>query len=105
MRILGEWGRRDAPFIEATLLCPALNLKKSLRFLIDTGASRTNILDTDAEILGLDYAKLQKLADGAVGIGGAVDTYILPDVRLILDSSQGLHEERLEAAFVLRHTF
>lgn len=105
MRIPGEWGRRDAPFVEATLLCPALGLKKSLRFLIDTGASRTNLLDTDAEALGLDYAKLKKLKDGAVGIGGTVDTYILPDVRLVFESSQGLQEERLEQAFVLRHVF
>lgn len=105
MNILGEWGRREAPFIDVTLLCPSRNLKHTLRLLIDTGASRTTIVDTDAAAMGLDYERLDQLPDGAVGIGGAVTTYILSDVRLVFESDQGLHEERLEYVLVLKHTF
>lgn len=105
MIIQGEWGWRDAPFVEAVLICPSLNLKKPILFLIDTGASRTTILDTDAEALGLNYSRLEKLPTGTVGIGGVVDTYVLPNVRLLFESDEGPHEEQLERAFALKHTF
>jgi hypothetical protein len=72
-------------------------------FLLDTGASPTVIMDSDASRLGIPYGRLQKSPAGATGVGGAVDTYILPDVRLLFVADGYIHEEQLPQLFVLRH--
>ena len=103
MRLEGYWGEFEAPYVSAVLICEVLGLKKPVEFLIDTGASRTTILDNDAIRLGIDCGKLQKFEPGTAGIGGIVDTFIIPDVKLLFRSKNGFHEEELKEIFVLRH--
>lgn len=96
MRIKGSWGEFEAPYVIAFLISDDLNIRKPVEFLIDTGASRTTILDSDAIRLGIDYSKLQRFKQGTVGIGGVVDTYILPNARLVFPIPDGVHEERIK---------
>lgn len=103
MRIEGIWGA-DAPFLRAFLICEKLGIKDYIIFLVDTGATSTNILDRDAIRLRIDYSKLKRVKDGTTGIGGVVDTYILPQVKLYFRAADGsLHEEKLKELSVLRH--
>jgi len=103
MRIVGGWSA-DVPFLVAFLTYERLNIKKRIVFLIDSGASKTTILDGDAIRLGIDYSRLQRHKEGTTGIGGTVDTYIIPDVKLFFKSSEGsIHEEKLKEIFVLKH--
>lgn len=101
MRIRGFF-ELGAPYIAGLIKCPDLDLAVPLRLLIDTGASRTVISDKDAVKLGLDYAKLEKLESGLIGIGGEVETYALNRVSLLFRSNGGIHEEEIDI-MVLRH--
>lgn len=103
MRIKGSWGEFEAPYVIAFLISDELGIRKPIEFLIDTGASRTTILDNDAIRLEIDYSKLGRFEEGTVGIGGAVDTYILPNVRLVFPTTDGVYEERLKEIFLLKH--
>ena len=49
-----------APSISVQLESVALGFRRTLRFLIDTGASTTVILDRDARRLRLDWERLAK---------------------------------------------
>ncbi len=55
---------------------------------MDTGASRTTLLDKDAIFLGLDYRNLKKHNQNVSGIGGSVETFTIDDTILILGSKQ-----------------
>ena len=74
-----------------------------MEFLIDTGASKTTILDSDATRLGIDYGKLQRFEAGTAGIGGVVDTFIIPDAGLLFRTKNGFYKEELKEIFVLKH--
>ena len=103
MRLEGYWGEFEAPYVSAILICGVLEIRKPVEFLIDTGASRTTILDNDAIRLGIDCGKLQRFEPGTAGIGGVVDTFIIPNAKLLFRTRSGLHREELEEIFVLRH--
>jgi len=103
MRIKGRGGRYDAPYVVAHLICEELSISKEVEFLIGTGASATNILDNDAIRLRIDYSKLHKAETGAIGIGGEVATYILPQIKLIFKEEKGSYEPPLDRIFVLKH--
>lgn len=103
MRILGAWGPIEAAYVRALVISEKFGVHLSMvRFLIDSGASRTSLLDSDAERLEIDLGQLQRFGPGTTGIGGVVDTFILPDVTLLFRTAEGLHEERL-SLFVLSH--
>lgn len=103
MRIQGRWGRYDAPYVAVHLICEELSISKEVEFLIDTGASATNILDNDAIRLRIDHSKLRKAGTNAMGIGGEVTTYILPQAKLVFKEEEGPHELLLDRIFVLEH--
>lgn len=104
MRIEGEWGKPDAPYIDAFLSHPGLGIEQAIKFLVDTGASKTHILDNDAARLKIDYSQLTQQEEGTVGIGGVVETYVMPQVTLFFRTHNGkLHEESLKNIFVLNH--
>jgi hypothetical protein len=103
MRIQGVWGAFGAAYVRAIVVSDNLQASRHVRFLIDTGASRTTILDADAVRLGIRYDQLQKFAAGTTGIGGVVDTYVIPDVKLLFIADGNIHEEQLPQLFVLRH--
>jgi len=103
MRILGVWTSFGAPYVHALLICERFDVRGTANFLIDSGASRISLLDSDAEKLAIDYEKLERFSPGATGIGGIVDAFILPDVKLIFRTVEGFHEEHLAQLFVLKH--
>lgn len=103
MKIKGVWGEFDAPYVRALFICSELNLREHIEFLIDSGASRTTIMDNDAVMLGIDPEQLEKSTEGTTGIGGVVDTYIIPMVTLIFRTSTGIHEEVFDRIFTLKH--
>jgi hypothetical protein len=82
-----------------------MHFSASIRFLMDTGATRTIISDRDALRLGIDYSALTKLGDGMLGIGGPVDTYILKGARLIFNQeNRSKHIEPIESLCLLKHS-
>lgn len=103
MKIKGIWGRFDAPYVRALLICPGLNLREHIEFFIDSGASRTTILDNDAIRLGINLEQLERSKVGTTGIGGVVDTYLIHQATLIFRTSTGIHEESFDRLFILKH--
>lgn len=95
----------DAPVVYVTLFSERLKINKAVELLIDTGSSRTTLLDNDAIRLGLDYSQLQRADRDSIGIGGIVETYVLSDVRLTFLSDRDIHTEVLDQMFVLKHDF
>jgi len=53
---------------------------RSVRFLVDTGADRTTILQGNALSLQIDFSKLTKAKNKTVGVGGSPDVYEIEDV-------------------------
>jgi len=94
----------EAAYVAAVLESNTPSIRETLELLVDTGASRTTILDKDAIRLRLDLNKLEKLDEGMLGIGGTVDTYILKDVKLIFRrEDKKSHTENLQRIYVLKH--
>lgn len=90
--------KNDAGYINAHIISPSLGIDETIEFLVDTGATRTTLLDKDAIFLGLDYSNLKKYNQNVSGIGGSVETFIIDDATLILGSKQ-IHL----SIFVVRH--
>lgn len=90
------------PFVLAFLRCEELGIFAPLKLLIDTGASRTVIMDRDVIRLGLKYEQLERLEEGVIGVGGRVETYVLRGAELLFESEGGLIEE-ITDILVLRH--
>ena len=77
--------RDNAGFINAYLISRLINLSEAVEFLVDTGASRTTLLDKDAIHLGIEYSKLKRFKESLSGIGGSVETYIIEDAWLFFN--------------------
>jgi len=103
MKIKGVWGEFDAPYVRALFICPKLNIREHIEFLIDSGASRTTILDNDAVRLGINLDQLEMSKEGTTGIGGVVDTYFIHQATLIFRTLTGIHEESFDRLFILKH--
>jgi len=71
--------RNDIGFINAHLISEEMRIDEMIEFLVDTGASRTTLLDKDAIYLGINYGKLRKSEQDMSGIGGSVETYVIDD--------------------------
>lgn len=97
-------GPYEAAYVAAILESKTPNIRETIEFLIDTGASRTTILDKDTTRLGLDLSKLEKLSKGMLGIGGTVETYTIRNAKLTFRTQNGKsHTENLEKIYVLKH--
>lgn len=104
MRLTGYYRSGDqAPHIAATVLQEDLNIVGDVRFLVDSGSSSTVLSDLDVRRLGIDYTRLEQLSGGIIGVGGGVETYILPDVRLFFLTPSENYEEALDQIYVLKH--
>ncbi len=77
MRIEGYFGRYGAPYIDAVMICEKLGIEESVKFLVDTGASKTTISESDAIRLKINYEELQKLNGRLVKmkIGSVINFY------------------------------
>jgi len=76
-------------FIEARIISKSLQIDEYLNLLVDTGASRTTLLDNDAIRLGIRYDKLTKSKSSLIGIGGTISFSIITDSTLIFRSLKG----------------
>ena len=64
MRIEGYFDpefKPNAPFIDAIIISSRAGLYHKVRFLIDSGASVTIILDKDVRDCGIDVCKLKRM--------------------------------------------
>lgn len=95
-------------FIDAILQCKFHYIDKNVRFLVDTGACHTTILDHDAKKLGINYNDLELRPENAWarGVGGPVPTFGMKDIVLKFlseDLRSVVHERKLLEINVLRH--
>jgi len=78
VRLVGNF--RDGPlgpaYIIAIACIPLLKIQQNVESLIDTGATKTTILDRHAVTLGISYTKLSKLRQPLLGLGGFVEIYV-----------------------------
>ena len=93
----------EGAYVAAIVESEKVHLYGTVEFLVDTGATRTILSDKDVIRLGLDYAELDKLQGGVLGVGGTVDTYILTDAKLIFNAEKIIQQEPLEQLYVLKH--
>lgn len=103
MKIFGYWGRFDAPYVEARVVCKKFGIDSKIRFLIDLGASSTIISEADAEKLKINYAPLQKLSQGMTGIGGSAKTYLMEGIELYFESDGGSYRANHDHVFVIKN--
>ena len=89
-------------FIEARLTSKSLQLDEKVSFLIDTGASRTALLDKDAIRLGIRHDKLTKSKSSLIGIGGTISCFVITDSILTFRSPKGEIDIRLSIS-VAKH--
>jgi hypothetical protein len=94
----------EGAYIAAIVESERVHLYGTVEFLVDTGATRTTISDKDVIRLGLDYAKLDKLQGGVLGVGGTVDTFILTDAMLMFNAEKIIQQEPLEQLYFLKHS-
>jgi len=75
-----------------------------MNFMVDTGATRTTILQGDAMRLGIKFLKLKKSNRPVIGVSGKQDVYELEDVILAFEkiSLQDLIYVRLEKIDVVK---
>lgn len=69
---------------------------------IDSGASRTVIADADAQRIDIDYSRLSKAPENAIGIGGEVDIYTMSDCMLIFEFKDSVFVEYPDTISVLK---
>lgn len=97
-------GPLEAAYITIVLSLPKLQLRQKVDLLIDTGATKTTILDKDAESIGVSYSKLAKSQLPLLGLGGLVETYIAKDAELYFMTQRGSeHKEALAELLVVKH--
>jgi aspartyl protease len=76
-----------APYFDAHLRSP--HFHGLVSFLADTGASRTTLLDRDAQLLSIPAQALTPASQPVVGIGGSVRSFQVRNVEITLASDQG----------------
>ena len=75
--------RNGAGFVNVHLISEGMDIDETIEFLVDTGASRTTLLDKDVICLGIEYDKLRRYEQDQSGIGGSVETYVIDDATLL----------------------
>ena len=77
----------DAPYLAAHLR--AIHFQGMVWFLVDTGASRTTLLDRDTQLLSVPIRALVPSSLPIVGIGGSVRSFLIQGVEITLRSEEG----------------
>jgi len=104
--IKGYFGEKyTEAYIPAIVVCNSLSFVEIIRFLVDTGASRTTISEGDASRYGINFSTLKK-GGIALGIGGTAETYNMEDVILAFkkEGERGFYKLRLPKLGVVKHT-
>lgn len=103
MSIIGGLGTGGLGFVSAYLISEKNSINASVRFYVDTGASKTTISDVDAERVGINYNKLNKSKTFLIGIGAKTHPYVLEDCALSFDFGRSAIIEYVGEIFVLEH--
>ncbi|OGP75686.1 MAG: hypothetical protein A2V86_15410 [Deltaproteobacteria bacterium RBG_16_49_23] len=77
----------DTPYLAGYL--SIAHFQGMIWFLVDTGASRTTLLDRDARLLSIAPDLLIPSQLPIVGIGGSVRSFLLKGAEIILTSDEG----------------
>lgn len=101
MKIRGFF-KDNMGFVRAHLNSTLADIDENIAFLVDTGASKTVLIDKDALLLNIEYDQLRRFDRSLSGIGGSVETYIIDDTVLCFKSDQGKVEFK-SPVFVVRH--
>ncbi len=103
MRIFGYFKSHplSAAYIDAVL--SFRGYYDRITFLIDTGATRTSILDSDAKRIGIELSDLEKSKKGVAGIGGIAQAFVANKPTLIFTSDGKEVEIELDAVYILKH--
>lgn len=106
MRLNGYFkaGPLEAAYITAVLAIPNLRVTHKIEFLIDTGATRTAILDRDAATVGIPYSRLSRMKAPLLGLGGVVGTYAAKHAEIYFKADNSSeHKETLQELVVVKH--
>jgi len=105
MRVRGQYGRFGLAYIECQISSQNPHfVNVPIALALDTGSSRTMMLDKDASALNLNYKKLTKVEGGVGGVGGRSEACQLCGVTIAFSNSQPPnHIEALDKICVLRH--
>ncbi len=94
----------EAAYMTAVLSIPRIGVKEKVEFLVDTGATKTTILDRDATALGIPYINLSRPKQPLLGLGGVVDTYVARDAEISFRAEGDIeHKVQLPELLVVRH--
>lgn len=92
-----------APSVSVQLESAKLRFGRTLRLLIDTGASTTVVLDRDLRRLGVEWTRLSGPEGQLIGMGGTVHTRLIEDAKLIFKSASGEFTTLTSAIHAARH--
>jgi len=103
LRIKGTIFGDGHAYIQALMNSPKIGRTVPVVFLVDLGATTTTILEGDCERIGIECDQLQKSRDPTVVAGGKIQTHVLPDVTLFLETENGTYNiERLQKVDVIK---
>jgi hypothetical protein len=103
MKIKGYFDLSGRARVKVRVVCQKPQVNEEVKFLVDTGASRTVLAERDTAKLGINYEDLHKLPRGLLGFGGRVDTYVINNVELFFESDEGVYREHLRQLFAAKH--
>ena len=89
MRILGRRGRGNLFYIYINIISPALDKSAFVRFVVDTGAAITSIGRKDTITNDINIFEFEKMDDITYGIGGNLESYILPNCKFTFLTDDG----------------
>lgn len=73
--IRGDFTRDGRPTVETIVSIPGTNAYGSVKFLVDTGATRTVIHPKEARALEIDFGRLKKETYSS-GVGGRAKAFM-----------------------------
>jgi predicted aspartyl protease len=87
LRVRGHRGLFQLVYIDVEIKGTNPQFDSPMTLAIDTGCTKTVIMDKDAEVLGLNYHKLDRVTKGIVGIGGKSRGWLLGDITIIFPTA------------------
>ncbi len=99
MIISGKRGKGNLFYVYTNIISPSLDKNALIRFVVDTGASITGIGMIDSIRNDINIFNFEKSDAIASGVGGNLESYILPDCKIMFLTEDGNdigHTEELD---------
>lgn len=100
MRIIGKFSKEVEPLIDVVVSIPSIKSKRTISFLIDTGASHSSISQKDAKGLGINIDKLSRHSVNVRGVGGEASTYVLEEIFFVFRTKNDNFVHYLHKIFI-----